>query len=93
MQFTVWMLGWFRIVEQAHYYFALGHLQSRIWDGYSRQLQSVMQSSAVQRWWEIRRSVFSTEFREFVDTVSRSDGSVVSTAKMLEEFVYDEPAD
>jgi hypothetical protein len=89
-QFLIWLFGWFRIIEQAHHNYVLGHLEPRIWRGYAKHIESVMQAPAVRRWWKFRRSVFSPEFQQFIDGLN-DDSSVLALATVLEGMRSDEP--
>jgi hypothetical protein len=66
-QFALWLLGWFRILEQAYYQYRLGGLDPVLWDGHAAQLRSTMQSPAVRRWWAVRGPLFHPAFRRFID--------------------------
>ena len=88
-QFLIWLFGWFRIIEQAHHNYVLGHFETRIWNGYARHIRSVMQAPAVRRWWKFRKSVFSPEFQHFIDGLD-DDPSVVGLAGVLEGMRSDE---
>ena len=90
MQFMIWFLGWFRILEQAYHSHLLGHLEPRIWNGHARHLEGVMQAPAIRRWWKLRRSVFSSEFQEFVEDLGDS-ASVSTPVALFEEMRHDDP--
>ena len=67
LQFAMWLLGWFRIFEQAHHQFRVGVLDPALWEGHAAQMESTIQSPVVRRWWAVRRSLFDPEFRRFVE--------------------------
>ena len=90
-QFLIWLFGWFRIIEQAHHNYFLGHLEPRIWKGYAKHIESVMQAPAVRRWWKLRKSVFSPEFQQFIDGLSKGS-PVLALAAVLEGMSADESA-
>ncbi len=84
-QFIVWIFSWFRTIELAHHNYLLGHLDSRIWEGHARHLESVVQSPAIQNWWRLRESVFSPEFREFINGLDQ-ESDISSIGKLSEEL-------
>ena len=91
MQFSFYLLGWFRILELAHHNYLQGHLDSALWEGHSRHLGALLQAPSIRRWWKIRSPVFSEAFREFVDGL---DGgiSAPTTSELLEAIRRDYPA-
>jgi len=93
MQFTFFLLRWFRVLEQAHHSHRLGHLDASIWQGHVRHFEGVIQAPAVRRWWSIRQAVFSLEFREFVENLDVDESSTSATRALVDEVVRrDEPA-
>jgi hypothetical protein len=91
-QFAHQILGWFRVIEQAFYQHRLGGLDSDLWNGYVAQVDSLVQSPGVQRWWSVRGPVFHAEFREFIDRL-QSNPSVPSGAATLDVLLGRTPAD
>ena len=89
-QFLIWLFGWFRIIEQAHHNYILGHFEPRIWNGYAKHIESVMQAPAVHRWWNLRKSVFSPDFQQFIDGLNGAS-SVLALAAVLKGMRSDEP--
>jgi len=67
LQFALWLLGWFRVFEQAHQQFMAGVLDPVQWKGHAAQIESTMQSPAVRRWWSVRRMLFDPAFRRFIE--------------------------
>lgn len=67
LQFALWLLGWFRVFEQAHHQFSAGVLDPVQWKGHAAQIESTMQSPAVRRWWTVRRVLFDPDFRRFIE--------------------------
>ena len=88
-QFLIWLFGWFRIIEQAHHNYVLGHFEPRIWNGYARHIRSVMRAPAVRRWWKFRKSVFSPEFQHFIDGLD-DEPSVLGLSGVLQGMRSDE---
>ncbi len=91
MQFMFFLLRWCRVFEQAYHSYLLGHLDPSIWEGHLRHFEGVMQAPAVRRWWKIRRVVFSSEFREFVDNLDGDTSSPATTIELVQEMIRDEP--
>ena len=85
-QFIVWAFSWFRTIELAHHNYVVGNLDSTIWDGHARHLESVLQSPGIQRWWRLRESVFSPAFQEFVNGLDGDYPSISSVGKLFEEL-------
>jgi hypothetical protein len=91
LQFIVWQFGWLRIVEQAYHSHLLGHLDPRIWNGHAKHMESVVQAPVFGRWWRLRQSLFSPEFREFISGL-RASASAPPAAALVEELTRDNPA-
>jgi hypothetical protein len=92
MQFMFFLLRWFRVLEQAHHSYRLGHLDPSIWAGHVRHLEGVMQAPAFRRWWSVRQEVFSSEFRDFVEGLAIDTSSPGATRALVREMIRDEPA-
>ena len=90
-QFIVWIFSWFRTIELAYHHNLMGHLDSKIWEGHELHLKAVLQSPTVQSWWDIRESVFSAEFREFINALE-PDTSISSIAKLADAVRPDDSA-
>ena len=67
LQFAMWLLGWFRIFEQAHHQYRAGVLDPALWEGHAAQMESTIQSPVVRRWWAVRRALFDPESRRFIE--------------------------
>lgn len=65
-QFISWILAWFRVVEQAHYFYSRGDLDAHLFDGHRAHLRVVFEAESVRTWWGYRADYFSNEFQEFV---------------------------
>jgi hypothetical protein len=72
MQFAVWLLSWFRIMDQAYQVHRLGTIDPGVWDGYFKHLQGTLQADSVRRWWSNRRMIFTPAFRELIDAAANS---------------------
>jgi hypothetical protein len=89
-QFILWLLGWFRILEQAFYQYKLGSLDPVLWEGHAAQISSTLQSPGVRRWWAVRGQLFHPEFRRFIDEFP-STASVPNAADVLRAVKGDSP--
>ena len=78
-QLFVWLFAWFRIVEQAHQHYSMGNIEEDQWRSQITHLKTMMAAPACSRFWKARRSVFSTGFQEFVDSLD-SIGAAPSAA-------------
>ena len=92
IQFMFFLMRWFRVLEQAHHSYRLGHLDPSIWAGHVRHFEGIMQAPAVRRWWKVRQQVFSSEFRDFVESLSIDTSSPGATRALVHEMMSDEPA-
>ncbi len=75
-QFVVFMLAWFRGLEQAHLAYRLGQISDGEWGGHAAHISGLMKSEGVQRWWQTRRAVFSPEFQDFVDSSAKMEAAM-----------------
>ena len=67
-QFAHLIAAYFRVIEQTFYQHRLGGLDEDLWNGQVvGQLSSFMRAPAVARWWAVRRALFHSDFRQFVD--------------------------
>ncbi len=85
-QFLMWYLSYFRIIEQAYHYYLDGHFKQSIWDGHTRQIQSLVQSHGVQMWWGLRKNVYSSEFQDFIDEIAALDTDVLTSHELSKKF-------
>lgn len=75
IQFVFWMYSWFRILERAYAHYRQGDVDEGEWEGHMMNLASIMRSTAIQQWWDARRSYFGPEFRKLVDSVETGTGA------------------
>jgi hypothetical protein len=61
------LLGYFKLFENAWFQMRKGTLQSDQWQGYDGFLRTVLFQPAVKPWWQMRRTFFAPGFREYVD--------------------------
>ena len=90
-QLFMWLFAWFRIIEQAHQHYTMGNIEEDQWASQITHLKTIMAAPACSRFWEARRSVFSTGFQEFVDSLD-SAGAAPSTSDALATFRGDSSA-
>jgi hypothetical protein len=81
-QFFFWLFAWFRLVEQAYHHHTMGTIQEDTWAGQVAHFKGSLASPAVGRFWTARRSAFSQEFQDFVDSLDLSDGSPTAEEAM-----------
>ena len=75
-QFVVFMMPWFRGLEQAHLAYRLGQISDGKWGGHAAHIGGLVRSEGVQRWWQTRRAVFSPEFQAFVDSSATMEAAM-----------------
>jgi hypothetical protein len=85
-QFVFWFYGYFRILEQAYHHYLAGNFSESIWAGHTRHTQSLVNSSGVKQYWEMRREVFSPEFRTYIDELANEETSVIPSYLTVKEF-------
>jgi hypothetical protein len=61
------MLGYFKLFENAWFQMRKGTLERDQWQGYDAFLRTVLYQPAVKPWWQMRRTFFAPGFREYVD--------------------------
>ena len=84
MQFVIWLLSWFRIMDQAYQHHRLGYIEPGVWEGYFTHLQGTLQSDSVRRWWSTRRMIFTPAFRELIDAVANSESTTDSVPRVID---------
>src|SRR5437762_671035 len=63
------MLGYFKLFENAWFQMCKGTLERDQWTGYDAFLRVVLAAPAVRPWWSMRRSFFAPGFREYVENL------------------------
>ena len=61
------MLGYFKLFENAWFQMRQGTLERDQWEGYDAFLRSVWSEPAVKTWWTMRRMFFAPGFRKYVE--------------------------
>ena len=67
LRFFVQMFLILRSAEQLHCYSLEGMVEDRVWRGFERQLQEIVNLPGVQEYWNVRSSWYSDAFQEYVD--------------------------
>lgn len=82
LEFYLWLFSWFRLAEVAHYHYSSGQLPDAFWSGQVAHLKSMLKNESVRAFWSVRKSVFSTGFREFIDGLDL-EGSAPTTMESI----------
>ena len=90
-QFFLWLFAWFKLVEQTHQHYTVGNIEEGTWAGQVAHLKGNLATPAVARFWTARRSAFSQEFQELVDTLDLSD-RMLAAGEALAIFRGESPA-
>ena len=53
--------------QTAYFQYQLGHLPRQLWDGYQAHVHVIASSRFFSPWWETRKTMFHTAFRDHVD--------------------------
>ena len=85
-QFVFWFFAYLRILEQAYHHVLAGNFDQSIWEGYSRHTQSLVQTSGVYQYWEMRKDVFSLEFRAYIEKLAQEETSAVPSYLTVKKF-------
>jgi len=86
-QFIVWIFSWFRVLEQAYFYYEKGFLDKEIWEGQVEHLKQVTKSPAVGRWWDARRSYFGVSFCKLVDEARIAETVTTTPKEMIRQMI------
>jgi len=85
-QFVFWFFGYLRILELAYHHHLAGNFNESIWAGYAQHTQALLNTPGVKQYWEMRREVFSSEFRAFIDDLAKEKSSVVPSYLTVREL-------
>jgi hypothetical protein len=80
------MLGYFKLFENAWFQMRKGTLELDQWEGYDAFLRTVWVQPAVKTWWSMRRMFFAPGFRKYVEESKGAPG-----APSISELVQSEP--
>lgn len=84
-QFLMWLYAWFRVLERGYAHYQRGNIDPDEWSGHTRNLESVMKSESVQKWWPARRLYFGSEFAAMVDGLE-TDKAAPSIGELASTF-------
>ena len=82
LEFYLWLFSWFRLAEVAHHHYSSGQLPEAFWAGQVAHLKSLLKNESVRAFWAVRKTVFSTGFRAFVDDLDL-EGSAPTTLESI----------
>jgi hypothetical protein len=82
-RFASFMLGYFKLFENAWFQMRKGTLERDQWEGYDAFLRSVWMHPAVKTWWSMRRTFFAPGFRQYVDNCKEAP-SVPSLSELVQ---------
>jgi hypothetical protein len=67
-RYASFILGYFKLFENAWFQMRKGTLERDQWEGYDAFLRSVWVHPTVKTWWSMRRTFFAPGFREYVES-------------------------
>lgn len=85
-QFVFWFFGYLRTLELAYHHYLAGNFNESMWQGYARHTQSLVSTSGVKQYWEMRKDVFSPEFASYIDELATGESSVVPSYLTVRKF-------
>ena len=74
LDFAFMMFDLFKAFENVYYHYVHGTLGEDAWRAWSRLLASYATAPGAQHYWNVRRDIFTTEFRDFIDGLERDRG-------------------
>lgn len=84
-RYASFILGYFKLFENAWFQMRKGTLERDQWEGYDAFLRSVWVHPTVKTWWSMRRTFFAPGFRQYVENCKEA-----SSAPSLIELVQRE---
>lgn len=69
LDFAFLMFDMFKSFETTHYHYLHGSMGEDSWLSWRRLLTSYCVAPGARHYWEVRRDIFTTEFRELVDSL------------------------
>ena len=75
-RYASFMLGYFKLFENAWFQMRKGTLERDQWEGYDAFLRSVWMQPAVKTWWTMRRMFFAPGFRQYVENCKEASGTM-----------------
>lgn len=82
LEFYLWLFSWFRLAEVGFHHYSSRHLPEAFWAGQVAHLKSLLKNESVRAFWSVRKSVFSTDFRDFIDGLDL-EGSAPTTMEAI----------
>jgi hypothetical protein len=82
-RFASFMLGYFKLFENAWFQMRKGTLERDQWEGYDAFLRSVWMHPPVKIWWSMRRTFFAPGFRQYVESCKEAP-SVPSLSQLVQ---------
>lgn len=73
-RYASFMLGYFKLFENAWFQMRQGTLARDQWEGYEAFLRSVWMVPTVKTWWSMRRTFFAPGFRNYVENLGETPG-------------------
>jgi hypothetical protein len=73
-RYASFMLGYFKLFENAWFQMRQGTLERDRWEGYDAFLRSVWTQPSVKTWWTMRRMFFAPGFRQYVENCKEAPG-------------------
>jgi hypothetical protein len=81
------VLGYFKLFENAWFQMRKGTLEREQWEGYDAFLRTVWVQPGVKTWWTMRRMFFATGFREYVEGCKEAQ-SVPTISELLQNKTH-----
>jgi hypothetical protein len=75
----------FRHWENAYFQQEQGTLAPSLWDTWQGIILSYFYQPGIQEWWKLRRTAYSTRFRDFLESSSPPDTVIRTTRQILEQ--------
>ena len=57
----------FKAFENVHYHYLHGTMGEDAWRGWARFIEQYATAPGAQRYWKVRRDIFTSDFRDFID--------------------------
>lgn len=70
------MLGYFKLFENAWFQMRKGTLERDQWEGYDAFLRTVWMQPAVKTWWTMRRMFFAPGFQKYVENCKEAPSAL-----------------
>jgi hypothetical protein len=86
-QFIVWIFSWFRVLEQAYFYYEKGYLEEDIWAGQVEHLKQVIKRPAVDAWWSAQQVYFGSRFRALVSAAKAANTEALPPRTVIESIL------